>query len=97
MCAHCERDGAPAIIGEKEPRDNPMITHGICPKHHRELLQEIYGLSIRVIPPGASLRPVPGVTVQDRPGQALSQGPASRDQGIQACGWNFIDIDSGVR
>ncbi len=84
MCAYCERDGAPALIGEKEPRDNPMITHGICPTHRRELQQEIDGLAIRVTPPGASLRPVPGVAVEDRSDRALSLGTASRDQGIQA-------------
>ncbi|HXZ43458.1 MAG TPA: hypothetical protein VEH53_01425 [archaeon] len=84
ICAYCERDGAPALIGEKEPRDNPMITHGICPRHRRELQQEIEGLAIRVTLHVASLRPVPEVTVQDRPDRALSQDPASRDQGIQA-------------
>ena len=83
MCAYCERDGVPALIGEKEPRDNPMITHGICPRHRQELQQEIEGLAMRVTPPGASLRPVPGATVEDRPDRALSQGPASREQGIQ--------------
>ncbi len=84
MCAYCEKDGAPALICEKEPRDNPMISHGICPTHLRELQQEIDGLAIRVTPPGASLYPAPGVIVEDRPDRALSEGTASRDQGIQA-------------
>jgi len=30
-CAWCERDGAPAFMGEREPLDNPTITHGFCP------------------------------------------------------------------
>ncbi len=60
MCAYCEKDGAPALICEKEPRDNPMITHGICPKHRRELQQEIEGLAIRVTPPGGVASPGSG-------------------------------------
>ncbi len=50
MCAYCEKDGVPALICEKEPLDNPMISHGICPKHRRELQQEIEGLATRVAP-----------------------------------------------
>lgn len=81
--AYCERDDAPALIGEKEPQNNPMITHGICPTHRRELQQEIDDLAIRATPHGASPHMAPGVTVEDRPDRALSQGTASGDQDIQ--------------
>src|SRR2546428_4611425 len=33
VCAWCERDGVPAFMGEREPLDDPSITHGICPRH----------------------------------------------------------------
>ncbi len=33
VCAWCERDGLPAFMGEREPLDEPMVTHGICPRH----------------------------------------------------------------
>jgi len=32
-CAWCERDGVPAFMGEREPLDDPSVTHGICPRH----------------------------------------------------------------
>ena len=33
VCAWCERDGVPAVMGEREPLDDPGVTHGICPRH----------------------------------------------------------------
>jgi len=33
VCAWCERDRVPAFMGEREPLDDPSITHGICPRH----------------------------------------------------------------
>jgi hypothetical protein len=38
VCAWCERDGAPAFLGEREPLDDPTISHGICPRHMAQLL-----------------------------------------------------------
>ena len=38
VCAWCERDGAPALLGEREPLDDLTITHGICPRHLTQLL-----------------------------------------------------------
>ena len=38
VCAWCERDGVPAFMGEREPLDDPNITHGICPQHLTRLL-----------------------------------------------------------
>lgn len=39
-CAWCQKEGKPeaeAVIGEKEPLDDPTHTHGICPHHRREV------------------------------------------------------------
>ncbi len=36
VCAWCEREGAPAVLGEREPLDNPGITHGMCERHEVE-------------------------------------------------------------
>jgi hypothetical protein len=33
ICAWCELQGRPAMLGEKEPRDTPVISHGICNEH----------------------------------------------------------------
>ncbi len=33
VCAWCERDGAPAFMGERDPLEDPSVTHGICPRH----------------------------------------------------------------
>ncbi len=38
VCAWCERDGVPSFMGEREPLDDPSITHGICPRHLTQLL-----------------------------------------------------------
>ena len=37
-CAWCEHDRVPAFMGEREPLDDPTITHGICPRHLTQLL-----------------------------------------------------------
>jgi len=33
VCAWCERDGVPSFMGERDPLDDPSISHGICPRH----------------------------------------------------------------
>ncbi len=37
VCAYCAAEGKPALIGEKEPFDDPRETHGICAAHQRRL------------------------------------------------------------
>ena len=32
-CPWCEREGRPADLGEREPLDDPAVTHGICRRH----------------------------------------------------------------
>lgn len=48
VCAWCER--------EKGNKPDPGISHGICPRHYRQLLSD-YAKSKRPIPP--ELRPLP--------------------------------------
>jgi hypothetical protein len=38
LCAWCEQEGKPGILGEKEPLDDPTATHGVCDTHQRALL-----------------------------------------------------------
>lgn len=33
LCAWCLKEGAPALIGEKEPRGDRSLTHGLCAYH----------------------------------------------------------------
>jgi hypothetical protein len=35
VCAYCAAEGKPALMGEKEPLDDPGETHGICAEHQR--------------------------------------------------------------
>ncbi len=37
VCVYCATEGKPALIGEKEPLDDPRVTHGICAEHQRRL------------------------------------------------------------
>lgn len=37
LCAWCEKEGKPALIGEREPLEDPAETHGICPEHRRQV------------------------------------------------------------
>ncbi len=53
MCAHCAKEGKPALIRETEPLDDPMITHGICAEHRRLLYQEIEGMRKQMAAPGS--------------------------------------------
>jgi hypothetical protein len=40
MCAWCQLQGRPAMLGEKEPRDSAVISHGICDEHALFVLAE---------------------------------------------------------
>jgi hypothetical protein len=41
LCAWCEQEGKPGILGEKEPLDDPTPTHGVCDAHRRALLATV--------------------------------------------------------
>ena len=60
LCAWCERDGAPAFMGEREPLDDPTVTHGICPRHLTVMLATLPSASF----PGVEL--LVGVRASDR-------------------------------
>jgi hypothetical protein len=51
ICAWCERDGLPALLGEREPLEDSSITHGICPQHLSQLLSTLSSASF----PGVEL------------------------------------------
>lgn len=40
VCAWCQLQGRPAMLGEKEPRDTDVISHGICDEHALFVLAE---------------------------------------------------------
>lgn len=40
VCAWCEQEGE-AIYREREPFDDPTVTHTICPPHRVKLLEEV--------------------------------------------------------
>jgi hypothetical protein len=41
LCSWCQREGRPALLGEREPLDDPRETHGICRRHQLQLLAEL--------------------------------------------------------
>ncbi len=41
LCAWCQREGKPALLGEREPFDDPKETHGICGEHAHRLMAEL--------------------------------------------------------
>jgi hypothetical protein len=45
MCAWCQGEGVPALLGEREPLDDPSETHGICDRHRRAVLLDLYARS----------------------------------------------------
>ncbi len=53
LCTYCEMEGRPALIEEKEPRGDAMITHGICAKHRRQLYREMEVLRRKLAAPGS--------------------------------------------
>ena len=41
ICSSCEREGKPGYLGEREPLDNPAVTHGLCSPHTEQLPESI--------------------------------------------------------
>jgi hypothetical protein len=41
LCAWCCREGEPGYLGEKEPLENPLPTHGVCARHKVQLLESL--------------------------------------------------------
>ena len=41
LCAWCCREGQPGDLGEREPLDNPLPTHGICAHHKAQFLESL--------------------------------------------------------
>lgn len=41
ICALCQREGKPGYLEEREPFDNPAVTHGLCSPHKEQLLESI--------------------------------------------------------
>jgi len=41
LCAWCNREGQFGYLGEREPLDNPLPTHGLCPAHKTKLLESL--------------------------------------------------------
>lgn len=49
-CAWCEKAGKPADMYDKEPLDDPAVTHGICPEHRAEVERQLADLLRHVDP-----------------------------------------------
>ena len=47
VCAWCQRLGRAAVLGEKEPLDQAVITHGICDEHVLVVLAEARRSTVR--------------------------------------------------
>ena len=41
VCAWCERDGKPGYLGDREPLESSVTTHGICPTHSEQVLEDL--------------------------------------------------------
>ena len=41
LCAWCNREGQFGFLGEREPLDNPLPTHGLCAAHKTKLLEAL--------------------------------------------------------
>ena len=41
LCAWCNREGQFGYLGEREPLDSPLPTHGLCPSHKTKLLESL--------------------------------------------------------
>jgi hypothetical protein len=37
VCVYCATEGKPAQLRQKEPLNDPRVTHGICVEHQRRL------------------------------------------------------------
>ena len=47
LCAWCEQEGKIGFLGEKEPFDDPTVTHGVCDSHQRALLDTLHARPAR--------------------------------------------------
>ncbi len=52
MCAHCANEGQPALLREKEPLENPRVTHSICAEHRHRLAASAREMSSASRTPG---------------------------------------------
>jgi hypothetical protein len=50
LCTYCETEGRSSFLREKEPLNDPSVTHGICPDHYRQLLEEIADIAAQEPP-----------------------------------------------
>jgi len=41
ICAWCRAEGVPADLGEREPLEDPVETHGLCQRHLTQLLAAV--------------------------------------------------------
>ncbi len=41
ICSWCRQEGLPALLGEREPLDDPTETHGVCRRHKLQLLAKL--------------------------------------------------------
>jgi len=46
ICMYCVKAGEPALIREKEPLDDPRVTHGVCPRHQVQLHKDLSALGL---------------------------------------------------
>lgn len=46
VCAWCEKEGVPCVL-KRVPGDERYVSHGICKKHEKKLLQEIEEMRIK--------------------------------------------------
>jgi hypothetical protein len=41
VCAWCKQEGRSAVLGEREPFDDPTETHGVCSVHSAKLMEQL--------------------------------------------------------
>jgi hypothetical protein len=41
VCAWCLQEGKPGDLGEREPLEDPTVTHSICARHVDQLLEDL--------------------------------------------------------
>ena len=41
VCAWCKQEGRSAVLGEREPFDDPTETHGVCSVHSEKLMEQL--------------------------------------------------------
>jgi len=51
ICAWCHAEGRPGYLGEREPLDDPSLTHGVCFRHREQFLESLPSTSF----PGAEM------------------------------------------